>query len=674
MDVLRALDAVIEAKAGVRRVRTPAGVRHYGQPIGSPIRPHPDLPSSPSSPLSLDAPRPTVVSNPAFSAPLSPAFKKRFEKARSALGPDPASWFDAEALSAFRKDWRSVGGSPGPKSLAVEANIRAVGKVIDGEVTRRLKAAGIPMPMTETQLKALRAKRDPLFKEWNDAKWEALDDLAREFYGNKTWKEIAGEEDVEEWQKINTLLTEKFLQRNPAMRAKKEESDRLLAKIVEDTHPFTYQLAYADTLQSVLSQLRDMGGDLIYHMALDDPPAVREDAAAGPNSGTIPFQQRYQGPPWVKRPGSGRNADILRPDRPRPVLFDRRALKDTHRLSPRQYKLVRAAIHDLEGGTADLHPKRGALEGTYSVNIEQGGRILIYPNVDGNWHVYSILPTHDYREAQRRASGPAGPDGVAVEPLPDRATREAAAAQALTEAVTRFPSSWIAASNDAKRMDIAVSEDGRGFYRHGKNPLEKARIALGNDLRETRVAVHELGHRMEHVLPWIRQVEWAFLHRRTARLEKIRRTDSPEAETAQEELNQVRRRLWDVQSQVRRAKWRPSQYGVSEELEEQYAVLKAEHRAASRKLTSLQTSTPYLTMREWPTRLNELIPGSTYKDHERVRPDQFLTSYIGKDYGDEPTSSYEVLSMGLEGIWTGSLPMHQDGDHRALILGLLASA
>ncbi|GBF17451.1 hypothetical protein Br6_04857 [Rhodococcus sp. Br-6] len=68
-----------------------------------------------------------------------------------------------------------------------------------------------------------------------------------------------------------------------------------------------------------------------------------------------------------------------------------------------------------------------------------------------------------------------------------------------------------------------------------------------------------------------------------------------------------------------------------------------------------------------------------YAKGEHVRPDDFVTAYIGKDYNSDVHT--EVLSMGMESVFGGSQGSlkgyhgHQaDREHRNLILGLCASA
>jgi hypothetical protein len=83
-------------------------------------------------------------------------------------------------------------------------------------------------------------------------------------------------------------------------------------------------------------------------------------------------------------------------------------------------------------------------------------------------------------------------------------------------------------------------------------------------------------------------------------------------------------------------------------------------------------------------RLAEIQPGHGYRDDEWTYDDHFADPYIGKDYGTDPNSAYEILTMGLEGLLTGdnhvlsALPSNRalgrgDDEHRDFILGLLAT-
>lgn len=80
------------------------------------------------------------------------------------------------------------------------------------------------------------------------------------------------------------------------------------------------------------------------------------------------------------------------------------------------------------------------------------------------------------------------------------------------------------------------------------------------------------------------------------------------------------------------------------------------------------------TAGETDERLSKLIPGSSYGPNERGRADEFVDPYMGKSYGALPTSSYELVSMALEGLWTGSNQVWHDPDMLRFILGLLAGA
>lgn len=63
-----------------------------------------------------------------------------------------------------------------------------------------------------------------------------------------------------------------------------------------------------------------------------------------------------------------------------------------------------------------------------------------------------------------------------------------------------------------------------------------------------------------------------------------------------------------------------------------------------------------------------------------VRPDEWVNAYMGRDYEhkwgstDMPTGPFEILSMGMEGIFTGSYPIwEQDAETAQVILGILVS-
>ena len=80
--------------------------------------------------------------------------------------------------------------------------------------------------------------------------------------------------------------------------------------------------------------------------------------------------------------------------------------------------------------------------------------------------------------------------------------------------------------------------------------------------------------------------------------------------------------------------------------------------------------------RKWeePQPLNDLTGGwSSYEDHERARPDKFTDFYSGKTYGDNPDSSYEILTMGIEDLVTGEHGVVMDDDeYRQFVLGAMA--
>ncbi len=68
-------------------------------------------------------------------------------------------------------------------------------------------------------------------------------------------------------------------------------------------------------------------------------------------------------------------------------------------------------------------------------------------------------------------------------------------------------------------------------------------------------------------------------------------------------------------------------------------------------------------------RLSDITGNPGYGESELARRDHFIDSYMGKDYDGE---AYELMSMGLEGIFSGSKYIEEDEEFRELIFGSLA--
>ena len=62
--------------------------------------------------------------------------------------------------------------------------------------------------------------------------------------------------------------------------------------------------------------------------------------------------------------------------------------------------------------------------------------------------------------------------------------------------------------------------------------------------------------------------------------------------------------------------------------------------------------------------------GPGYKTTEVARFDKFLSKYMGKEYKDK---YHELLSMGLESLYTGSYDITKDQDFYDFILGLVSA-
>lgn len=113
---------------------------------------------------------------------------------------------------------------------------------------------------------------------------------------------------------------------------------------------------------------------------------------AGPNGGRIPQGVKAR-PPF--------GSDLTKP---RGVKIDRLAGGDIADLDPDERSLVMAALHRLERGVdRTIEAKhRPPLTGTFTLDITGSMRVCFYLHRDGAWHVYAVLPDHDYSEAERR--------------------------------------------------------------------------------------------------------------------------------------------------------------------------------------------------------------------------------------------------------------------------------
>jgi hypothetical protein len=75
-------------------------------------------------------------------------------------------------------------------------------------------------------------------------------------------------------------------------------------------------------------------------------------------------------------------------------------------------------------------------------------------------------------------------------------------------------------------------------------------------------------------------------------------------------------------------------------------------------------------VREEPISLRRATGINAYDASEMTREDKFTNAYIGKEYGGR---HYEVLTMGLEGVFHGRHGIGADEDLQRFILGLLAA-
>ena len=70
-------------------------------------------------------------------------------------------------------------------------------------------------------------------------------------------------------------------------------------------------------------------------------------------------------------------------------------------------------------------------------------------------------------------------------------------------------------------------------------------------------------------------------------------------------------------------------------------------------------------------KLSDITGSSAYAWYEQAREDNFLSPYMGKDYGGK---AYELVSMGFENLFTNPEYLMKDEDYLEFILGVIALA
>jgi hypothetical protein len=88
-------------------------------------------------------------------------------------------------------------------------------------------------------------------------------------------------------------------------------------------------------------------------------------------------------------------------------------------------------------------------------------------------------------------------------------------------------------------------------------------------------------------------------------------------------------------------------------------------------------TTPYDNAKDEELKSLRLLTNiEAYKDDEVTREDDFQEAYSGKSYAygstEDMQNSYEILSMGIEGLFAGNMVLRYDEEYRQFVLGSLA--
>lgn len=74
------------------------------------------------------------------------------------------------------------------------------------------------------------------------------------------------------------------------------------------------------------------------------------------------------------------------------------------------------------------------------------------------------------------------------------------------------------------------------------------------------------------------------------------------------------------------------------------------------------------TENEKLTKLSDIYPDLAYKDFEVTKKDKFIDAYMGKDYNGK---AYELLTMGLETLYSNPEKIWKDSDMTTWLYGVL---
>lgn len=167
----------------------------------------------------------------------------------------------------------------------------------------------------------------------------------------------------------------------------------------------------------------------------------------------------------------------------------------------------------------------------------------------------------------------------------------------------QFPTGWIQhSSHTSPPIQLNYDPSIRGKY-SDNGEMISGPSPLNENVPGSVTTVHELGHRMEHTVPGLRQAEWAYMYSRISH----RNPDG----------------TWTV---------------------------------------------------EQPEKLTALVQSSFYRDDEEAFRDQFTHPYMGKDYGANPDSYYELVSMGGPALLVNpGTTESYDEDYMNFIRGLWAA-
>lgn len=201
-----------------------------------------------------------------------PAYRRKINALREQFG----SGFNRDAIREFadRSDprgfWRRVSGAPGPEMERLLDIQLDIGRSVDDEIKRRLRAADIKHPKT---LRSIRDKARAAY----ESKWEDFEEASARFIDETGRRPLP----ADRFRLIGEDSRDLFAPFNDELEQINRELDELQEAWGKASHDYSdglhaYSRRYSEEVRSILSEVREFGGEpLLSNVDLVDADELR---------------------------------------------------------------------------------------------------------------------------------------------------------------------------------------------------------------------------------------------------------------------------------------------------------------------------------------------------------------------------------------------------------------